>query len=58
MENRRIFEIDLLRTVAIILMIIFHIIYDLNEFAGIDINYKSGFWYWEGRVAALIFIFI
>lgn len=58
MENRRIFEIDLLRTVAIILMIIFHIVYDLNEFAGIDINYKSGFWYWEGRIAALIFIFI
>lgn len=58
MQNRRIFEVDLLRTVAITLMIIFHIVYDLNEFTGININYKSGFWYWEGRIAALIFIFI
>ncbi|AKL96054.1 hypothetical protein CACET_c26090 [Clostridium aceticum] len=58
MGNGRIFEIDLLRTIAITLMIIFHIVYDLNEFAGIDINYQSGFWYWEGRIAALIFIFI
>lgn len=58
MQNRRIFEVDLLRTVAITLMIFFHIVYDLNEFTGININYKSGFWYWEGRIAALIFIFI
>ena len=58
MEKRRIFEIDLLRAIAIILMIIFHIIYDLNEFVGIHINYQTGFWYWLGRIAAFIFIFI
>ena len=58
MEKRRNFEIDLLRVIAIILMIIFHIIYDLNEFVGIDINYQTGFWYWIGRVAAFTFIFI
>lgn len=56
--NGRIIEIDFLRTLAIVLMIIFHIVYDLNAFVGIDINYQSGFWYWEGKIAALIFITI
>jgi len=55
--NRRIWEIDFLRAIAIILMVIFHIVYDLNEFVGLDIDYLSGFWYWEGKTSALMFIF-
>jgi len=51
-------EIDLLRTVAMILMVVFHLVYDLNEFAGLDVNYWSGFWYWVGRAAAWTFIFL
>lgn len=58
MEIRRIWEIDLLRTIAIILMVVFHGIYDLNEFFMVKIDYLNGFWYWEGRIAALIFIFL
>lgn len=58
MANKRIFEIDFLKVTAIILMIIFHVIYDLNEFVGLDINYEYGFWYWVGRIAALLFIFL
>lgn len=57
MGNRRIWEIDFLRAIAIILMVIFHIVYDLNEFVGLDIDYLSGFWYWEGKTSALMFIF-
>jgi uncharacterized membrane protein len=56
-ENR-VWEIDLLRTVAMILMVVFHLVYDLNEFAGLDVNYWSGFWYWVGRAAAWTFIFL
>jgi len=56
--NRRIWEIDFLRAIAIILMVIFHIVYDLNEFVGLDIDYLSGFWYWEGKTSALMFIFL
>lgn len=58
MGNRQIWEIDFLRAIAIILMVIFHIVYDLNEFVGIDIDYLSGFWYWEGKTSALMFIFL
>ena len=43
MGNRRIWELDFFRAIAIILMVIFHIVYDLNEFVGLDIDYLSGF---------------
>ncbi|MBN7772622.1 DUF1624 domain-containing protein [Clostridium aminobutyricum] len=39
-------------------MVTFHVIFDLKEFAGIDINYQSGFWYWIGKISALMFLFV
>jgi uncharacterized membrane protein len=39
-------------------MVTFHIAYDLNEYAGININCVSGFWYWVGKTSALTFIFL
>ncbi|WP_342366617.1 heparan-alpha-glucosaminide N-acetyltransferase [Clostridium aminobutyricum] len=58
MGSRRIWEIDFLRAIAVILMVTFHVIFDLKEFAGIDINYQSGFWYWIGKISALMFLFV
>lgn len=58
MENKRIFEIDVLKLVAIALMVIFHLIYDLNEFFGLNVTYESGFWYFLGRMAAIMFIIL
>jgi len=58
LESRRIWEIDFLRAIAIILMATFHMVFDLNEFVGIDIDYLTGFWYWEGKASALTFIFL
>lgn len=58
MGNKRIWEIDFLRAGAIILMVVFHLVFDLNEFVGIKIDYLNGFWYWEGKISALIFIFL
>jgi len=58
LANRRIWEIDFLRAIAIILMATFHMVFDLNEFVGIDIDYLTGFWYWEGKASALTFIFL
>lgn len=58
MQKGRIWEIDLLRVIAILLMVAFHTVYDLNQYLGMDIDYLSGFWYWEGKIAALTFIFV
>jgi uncharacterized membrane protein len=58
MKNERIFEIDFFKVIALILMIIFHTIYDLNEFVNIDLDYTSGLWYYIGKISAILFIFL
>ena len=51
-------EIDALRAVAIVLMVLFHLVYDLKEFAGVDIDYQAPLWLFIGKASALAFIFI
>lgn len=56
-KSHRIWELDALRGIAIIMMVFFHMVFDLRTFFGItQINYHEGFWYYEGRVSAIIFI--
>ena len=57
-EGNRIWEIDFLRGLAIILMIIFHVVFDLKEFYAYPLNYSEGFWFYVGKAAASLFIFI
>ena len=53
----RLWEIDFLRGVAIIMMITFHAVFDLWYFGyGFDIS--SGFWFVFARVTASIFLFL
>jgi uncharacterized membrane protein len=56
--DKRIWEIDLARALAIVLMVVFHTVYDLREFLSVDVDYASGFWYWLGKASALLFIFV
>ena len=56
--KKRIWEIDFFRGIAIILMIVFHLIVDLKDFYSYDIDYMSGFWYYEGKISAILFITI
>lgn len=58
MKTDRIWEIDFLRGVALILMIYFHLIYDLKEIYNFDIDYTSGFNAFTGRAAGTMFIFL
>ncbi len=55
---KRLKEIDLLRALAIILMVAYHIAYDLKEFVGVNTNYEGPFWYSVGKFSALLFMFL
>ena len=56
--SHRIWEIDMLRGAAIICMMLFHFLYDLQEVYGVSIPSWDGFWYYEGKLTAGIFIFL
>lgn len=56
--KNRIGEIDCIRGIAIIFMVIFHLIVDLKDFYHYNINYLSGFWYYIGKAAAILFILV
>lgn len=57
-RKNRIWEIDVVRFIAIILMVTFHLVYDLNEFANVNVEYEFGFWYYVGTVSAFLFIVV
>lgn len=55
-KSRYVF-IDLLRSLAIILMIFFHLFYDLSTFGFVDINFqKDMFWYILPRIIVTLFL--
>ena len=54
----RFYELDLLRGIAIILMIFYHALYDLFYFASFNINLWSGVIWFLGRTSAFLFIFL
>ncbi len=56
--SKRFWEIDFLRGIAIIMMVIYHLIYNLSYFGAYNIKANSGFWLYFARTTATIFIFL
>ena len=61
MENGqlvRFWEVDFLRGMAIIPMVLFHLAYDLNYFGAERIEVASGFWFYLARFTASLFLLL
>ena len=54
----RFWEVDFLRGVAIVLMVLYHLVFDLNYFAVCGIDVSSGIWLAVARVAASLFLLL
>lgn len=54
----RFWEIDCLRGLAVLLMLLYHFLYDLDFFELVDVQLRSGFILYAGRFSALLFILI
>jgi uncharacterized membrane protein len=54
----RVWKIDCLRGIAVVMMIIFHILYDMYYFSGYPFALYSGFWWLFARATAGIFVFL
>lgn len=57
-SSARIREIDVLRGAALLLMIFFHLLFDLKEIYGYPVNYNQGLFYYIGKISAIMFIMI
>ena len=55
---RRFWEVDAARGVAILMMVIYHLLYDLDTFGGYPIDSRSGFWAYFADATAAVFVFL
>lgn len=57
-REMRFWEIDAARGIAVLMMIAFHFLYDLNYFAGYNFMLSSGFWLAFARATLIIFLLL
>jgi Predicted membrane protein len=57
-KSGRIWELDFSRGIALLLMVYFHIIFDLVDLFNVKLSYTSGFNYFVGKISVILFIFI
>ncbi|MCC6457956.1 MAG: DUF1624 domain-containing protein [Caldilineaceae bacterium] len=56
--HHRFWEIDALRGVAVVMMVIYHAVYDLYYFGLSDTIFTNPFWFYFQRTTATLFIFL
>jgi uncharacterized membrane protein len=56
--SKHIWEIDFGRGIAVILMIYFHLMFDLADLYNMNINYRTGIIFVIGRIAGITFIVV
>jgi len=54
----RFWEVDFLRGVAILMMVLFHFVFDLNYFGIRSVEVHSGFWFYFARLTASLFLLL
>jgi uncharacterized membrane protein len=54
----RFWEVDFARGVAIIMVVVYHLVFDLDNFAGYPVASTSGFWGVFADVSAFAFVFL
>lgn len=57
-RGTRLWEVDAARGAAIIMMVVYHLLYDLDTFGGYGIESTSGFWGGFADVTAFMFVFL
>ena len=57
-NERRFWELDMLRGIAIIMMVVFHLLYDIAFFGGGGPEVHYGLWWHFARVTATLFILL
>lgn len=57
-KEGRFWEVDAARGVAILMMVFYHLIYDLDTFGGYGIEATSGFWAFFADTTASFFLFL
>ena len=55
---RRFWEVDVARGVAIVMVAIYHLVYDLDFFGGYPVTSTSGFWAIFADTSAFVFVFL
>ena len=57
-RTARLWEVDFLRGLAIVSMVIFHLAYDLDYFRIYEIDLSHGFWFYLARFTASLFLLL
>jgi len=55
LDRSRLWQVDALRGVAILMMVVYHLVWDLRGLGGYDINVYTGFWHYFQQATASLF---